>query len=242
MATPRLRGEYTDKTLAMNAMIDRQLKIKISSLDAESSIYRKELAREEKAIRQELNSSRRMSLNQTSKPRANFNRRASSPLRCRVEEARNDDISKSSLNMQRLELPEQKQQRRRSLPDMEKFSLPSLGGSQCLIAMRPCEADQRVTTTRLRYRQGRRRSENVGTISQLHTPSLSPRHSISSLVSSLSNSSTRLQNIKDSEETFDKVRQFLQKLDVNKEFSESQRSDESSSVASDEDFEKADGI
>ena len=235
MATPTHRTEYADKTIAINAMIDRQLKIKISTIDAESSLYRRDLAREEKQLRQELNSTKRMSISYTPSPSTKFHRRSSSPLKCKTENSSEENLPIDGVtsSLQRLELPSQKTIRRRSLPDMEKLYLPTLPGSRSLIASKPTE-NSRKETTKTRGRTGRRCSENVAVSSQLNTPSLSPRHSISSLVSSLSNSTNRLQNLKDSEETFDKVRQFLQKLEESKLRSDSERTDDSAENASNE--------
>lgn len=229
MANAAHRTEYADKTLAMNARIDRQLKIKISNIDAESSLYRRELAREEKALREELGSSKRMSLSITPSPRGRFNRRASGPLKCRTEATSEENLDARTSNLQRLELPNQASLRRRSLPDMEKLYLPTLPGSRSLTAARQADTTGKDNSKGM-SRAGRRCSENVVLLSQLNTPSLSPRHSVSSLVSSLSNSTNRLQNMRDSEETFDKVRQFLQKLEMSKPRSDSEKTDDSEEI------------
>ena len=228
MATPTHRTEYADKTLAMNAMIDRQLKIKISTINAESSIYRRDLVREEKQLRQELNNTRRMSLYSQSNTNPRVVRRSSSPIRCRADcsSTENLPVETNSTSLHRLELPNQRSYRRRSLPDMEKLNLPTIPGSRSLTASKPIDPIKKEAT-KPRGRSGRRCSENFSISSQLNTPSLSPRHSISSLVSSLSNSSNRLQTLKDSEETFDKVRQFLQKLEASKLRSDSEKTNDS---------------
>ena len=237
MANPTHRTEYADKTLAMNAMIDRQLKIKISTIDAESSLYRRDLAREEKQLKQELNNTRRMSLHSASTSNLKFYRRSSSPIRCRTDGSSEENLpaDTTSTSLQRLELPSQNSLRRRSLPDMEKLYLPAIPGNRSLTASKPADATKKEST-KGRGRPGRRCSENFAASSQLNTPSLSPRHSISSLVSSLSNSSNRLQTLKDSEETFDKVRQFLQKLETSKLRSDSDKTIDSDENQSNEDI------
>ena len=228
MAAHSQRTEYADKTLALNAMIDRQLKIKISNLDAESCIYKRELAREEKVLRQELSSNRRMSLQSTQRQGFKNSRRASGPIRCKTETSSSEDINEglTASSTPRLEVPSNKTLRRRSLPDIEKLSLPALPSGNSLTAAKPRDFDKRDYAN-ARFRPGRRCSENIGNLSQLQTPCLSPRHSISSLVSSLSNSTNRLQTLRDSEETFDRVRQFLQKLDASKLRSDSEQTEES---------------
>ena len=233
MATPTNRTEYADKTLAMNAMIDRQLKIKISTIDAESSIYRRDLAREEKQLRQELNNTRRMSVNCAPSSNLRVHRRSSSPIRCRIDGSSGENLptDTSSSSLQRLELPSQGSLRRRSLPDMEKLYLPAISGSRSLTAAKPTDT-MKKESIKARGRAGRRSSENVAVFSQQNTLSLSPRHSISSLVSSLSSSSSRLQTVNDSEETFDKVRQFLQKLEASKLRSDSEKSNDSEETQS----------
>lgn len=237
MATPTHRTEYADKTLAMNAMIDRQLKIKISTIDAESSLYRRGLAREEKQLKQELSNTRRMSVNCATNSNPKFHRRSSSPMRCRADGSSEENlpVAGSSTSLQRLELPSQNSHRRRSLPDMEKLYLPAITGSRSLTASKPADATKKEST-KARGRPGRRCSENFAVSSQMNTPSLSPRHSISSVVSSLSNSSNRLQTLKDSEETFDKVRQFLQKLESSKLRSDSSKTIDSDEYQSNEDI------
>eukprot|EP00112_Aurelia_sp_Birch-Aquarium-sp1_P012091 Seg2540.3 transcript_id=Seg2540.3/GoldUCD/mRNA.D3Y31 product="hypothetical protein" protein_id=Seg2540.3/GoldUCD/D3Y31 len=237
MAAHSQRTEYADKTLALNAMIDRRLKIKISNLDAESSIYKRELAREEKVLRQELSSSRRMSLQSTQRQGLKNSRRASGPIRCKTETSSSEDISDglAASSTPRLAVPSNKTLRRRSLPDIEKLTLPALPSDNSLTAAKPRD------NANVRFRSGRRCSENVGNLSQLQTPCLSPRHSISSLVSSLSNSTNRLQTLKDSEETFDRVRQFLQKLDASKLRSDSEQTEDSLDNEAGEVVENIDG-
>eukprot|EP00794_Sanderia_malayensis_P000242 gene242-859_t len=230
------RTEYHDKTLAKNALVDRKLKIRISNLDAARNISERDITREQRAVQRELDlntNTRRMSLSCASSPqspRSNENslskRRASNPAKYLSDDVR----------MTRLELPAHKDStRRRSLPDMQNFVLPAINKNKSLTttghkqtvdnAKHGAEnsAEPKEPASSPWHNMSRRASEhhnttmgNYGNLSQIHTPSLSPRMSISSLVSSLSNSTNRLQTLKDSEETFCRVKQFLQKLEESK--------------------------
>ena len=220
------RTELADKTLAANALVDRRLKIKISEIDIERSLAQKSLNRERQKIHRELKGARRMSLqtssmsslSSSSSPR--LLRRLSSPSDTSIDEMPRDNMNavkrKVSSSSNTLELPSRTSLRRRSLPSPQSIvSLPPISNTSIVGChdggSRRRSFSDKARPSTLDLNPNSYRFENV---SPFPSPSLSPRHSISSLVSSLSNSTSRLQIMQDSEDTFDRVKQFLLKLDV----------------------------
>ena len=155
MASSTSRAEYADKTLAKNAMIDRKLKIRISNLDTAKNISQRHLTREEKAVRKELNTTRRMSCSNSPNPTIRSNRRASIPAKCMSE-----DVGEIT----RLGLPIDMPARRRSLPDMNAVVLPSIAQNKSLVGSRANEGE--YLNERSIHRRYSEASHNLGTLSQ----------------------------------------------------------------------------